>query len=327
LNKIKIITAILISVFLLAFTNADKDPRGSKTNIKSKKTIETRHDYYSPTGSVVYSNNLDSLNDSTGLANSGFLIYNRGTNQPGIAPTWFTGNPDEFTAFNGPTNGYTASNFNTVFGTSNIDNWLVFPLILPNGLYQGDSLFFYARSVDGSTFPDSMRVMYSTADSIPEGNWAELGRFKVSTSGWELKIFSAPASSPTGRFAIRYAVANGGPTGQNSDYIGIDAIMITSNGPIGISRNEINVKFSLDQNYSNPFAQITNIRFNLKTPDVVTLKIYDITGRIISTLVNGKLNAGEHNVTFNAMQLPSGIYFYKLTAGDIVQVRKMTIIK
>lgn len=315
------------TIFFIGFISGDNDPRGSKTNNQNKKPISTQHEIYKPAGTIVYSNNLDTLNDSTGLAISRFLIYNRGTNRPGLAPTWFTGNPLEFAAYNGPPNGYTASNFNTVFGTSNIDNWLVFPLILPNGIFQSDSLFFYARSIDGSAFPDSIRVMYSVSDSVPEGNWTELGRFKVSTSGWELKIFSAPTASPTGRFAIRYAVANGGPGGQNSDYIGIDAIMITSNGTIGINNNETNIKFSLDQNYSNPFPQITNIRFNIKETDFVTLKIYDITGRVVSTLINGRMNSGEHNVTFYAMQLPSGIYFYKLKVGEFVQVRKMTIIK
>jgi hypothetical protein len=78
-------------------------------------------------------------------------------------------------------------------------------------------------------FPDSIRVMYSAAgDSIPEATtWAELGRFKVSTSGWQRRGFRAPSAGSTGRFAIRYRVARWWSFGfNNSNYIGIDALTV-----------------------------------------------------------------------------------------------------
>ncbi|MGQ9805677.1 MAG: choice-of-anchor J domain-containing protein, partial [Chlorobiales bacterium] len=178
-----------------------------------------------PQNVPIYTDNFDGTNDTTSLKNRGYLIYYRGTGPQGTAPIWFQGNTSTFTAFNGPANGYVGSNFQSVTGTNDIDNWLVLPQL---SVQTGDSLVFWSRSPDASPFPDSIRVMYSSAgDSIPEAaTWVELGRFKVSTSGWQRRSFRAPSSGSIGRFAIRYAVANGGPSGSNSDYIGIDALTV-----------------------------------------------------------------------------------------------------
>ncbi len=172
-----------------------------------------------------YTDNFDGANDTTALKNRGYKVYFRGTGPQGTAPIWFQGNPAAFTSFNGPDNGYVASNYQTVTGANTIDNWLVLPAL---DVQSGDSLVFWSRSRDGSPFPDSIRVMYSAAgDSVPEATtWTELGRFKVSTSGWQRRSFGAPSAGTTGRFAIRYRVANGGPFGSNSDYIGIDALTV-----------------------------------------------------------------------------------------------------
>ena len=334
MKKAKVLIIILLTFLFFSFEFGDKNPHGSKTNHANKKIINKIHSLYKITGDLIYTDSLNGANDTSSLISRGYLVYNRGTNIPGIAPSWFQGNPAEFPAYEGPSNGYVASNFNSVTGTSNIDNWLVFPIISPKGIYRNDSLFFYSRSEDGSIFPDSIRVMYSTTDSVPEGNWTELGRFKVSTTGWELNTFAAPDPSPIGRFAIRYAVTDGGPGGQNSDYIGIDFINITSNGSIGIGKNEIVVKYELSQNYPNPFNPVTVIQYEISVchscesrNPFVTLKVYDVIGREVETLVNEKQNPGSYEVRFNGSNLSSGVYFYKLEAGDFTSIRKMLLIK
>ena len=86
-------------------------------------------------------------------------------------------------------------------------------------------------------------------------------------------------------------------------------------------------KFNLTQNYPNPFNANTTIRFNLPRQAEVTLDIYNILGQRVSSIDNGKLTAGTHTITFDASEISSGVYFYKLTAGELTETRKMTLIK
>jgi len=84
--------------------------------------------------------------------------------------------------------------------------------------------------------------------------------------------------------------------------------------------------FALEQNYPNPFNPATEIKYQLAASGFVTLRVYDVIGRNVSTLINERQNAGEHSVTFNAAGLPTGVYFYKLSAGNFVQTRKLILI-
>lgn len=86
-------------------------------------------------------------------------------------------------------------------------------------------------------------------------------------------------------------------------------------------------EFKLDQNYPNPFNPSTVIRYQLPVNSRVSLKVFDLLGREIATLVNDQLAAGQHEVTFNATHLASGLYIYRLQAGDHIQTRKMLLIK
>ncbi|MCX6158083.1 MAG: M14 family zinc carboxypeptidase [Ignavibacteriae bacterium] len=85
--------------------------------------------------------------------------------------------------------------------------------------------------------------------------------------------------------------------------------------------------FNLYQNYPNPFNPVTNIDFDLKENSFVTLKIYDATGKEVKTLVNSRLNEGQHSYNWNAENFSSGVYFYKITAGSFSDIKKMLFIK
>ncbi len=86
-------------------------------------------------------------------------------------------------------------------------------------------------------------------------------------------------------------------------------------------------QIALSQNYPNPFNARTSISFTLSEKSKVKLDIYDILGRKLQTLHNGIQNAGEHTLNWNAENLSSGIYFYKLTTGEFEQTRKMILLK
>jgi len=86
-------------------------------------------------------------------------------------------------------------------------------------------------------------------------------------------------------------------------------------------------KFSLSQNYPNPFNPTTSLQYAIGSQQFVTLKVYDLLGREIATLVNEEKPAGDYEVEFNAANLPSGIYFYQLKAGQFSETKKMILLK
>ncbi len=85
--------------------------------------------------------------------------------------------------------------------------------------------------------------------------------------------------------------------------------------------------YALNQNYPNPFNPVTNISYMIPKSSKVSLKVYDIKGQLISTLFEGTQNTGIYLTQFDGSQLASGIYFYKLEAGDYKEVRKLTLLK
>ena len=110
----------------------------------------------------------------------------------------------------------------------------------------------------------------------------------------------------------------------------MDNITVKGDILVGLTQNgsEIPTKYDLYQNYPNPFNPTTKIKFDLPKQSVVTLKIYDIAGREISSLINNQqYNAGAHSFDFNASNLASGVYFYRIQAGDFTEIKKMMLIK
>jgi|WetSurMetagenome_2_1015567.scaffolds.fasta_scaffold72625_2 photosystem II stability/assembly factor-like uncharacterized protein len=96
---------------------------------------------------------------------------------------------------------------------------------------------------------------------------------------------------------------------------------------VGKTGTEVPQNYSLSQNYPNPFNPSTVIKYQIPANTNVVLKISDITGKEISTLVNEKQTAGTYEATFDASALSSGIYFYRIIAGDYVKTMKMILIK
>ncbi len=95
--------------------------------------------------------------------------------------------------------------------------------------------------------------------------------------------------------------------------------------------NENNIllptEFSLSQNYPNPFNPTTSIQYAISSRQLVTLKVYDILGSEVATLVNQEQSVGNYKVDFNASHLSSGVYFYQIKAGEFIQSKKMILIK
>ena len=98
--------------------------------------------------------------------------------------------------------------------------------------------------------------------------------------------------------------------------------------PSGIQRTGSVVNnYELAQNFPNPFNPSTTIKFSIPKSSFVTLKIYDISGREIQTLVNNNLPIGAYNFTFDATEISSGVYFYKIVAGNFIEIKRMALVK
>jgi photosystem II stability/assembly factor-like uncharacterized protein len=131
------------------------------------------------------------------------------------------------------------------------------------------------------------------------------------------------------RLGWAYVSQYGGTTGVHTTVGGNDTTIFTrvNNNTVLISKD-----FVLEQNYPNPFNQLTIINYQLSKSSNINLKIFDITGKEISTLVNRKQNEGTYEIKFDGGNLPSGIYFYKLEITDdkgntFSDVKKMSLIK
>jgi C1A family cysteine protease len=99
-----------------------------------------------------------------------------------------------------------------------------------------------------------------------------------------------------------------------------------STGIINIGGN-IPSSYNLYNNYPNPFNPATSIRFDIPKESFVTLKVYDVSGREISDLLNSKMDAGSYKINFNAVSLSSGIYFFRLKTADFISTKKMILLK
>jgi outer membrane protein assembly factor BamB len=106
-------------------------------------------------------------------------------------------------------------------------------------------------------------------------------------------------------------------------------IKVVDNSPSGITGYEGTVlsKYSLSQNYPNPFNPVTKIRFKAPGADLITIKVFDISGKEISTLVNQRMNAGVYETEFAGTGLPSGVYLYRMEAGDYRETKKMILLR
>jgi hypothetical protein len=161
---------------------------------------------------------------------------------------------------------------------------------------------------------------------------------EVNNSGFEIQRQNGESE-----FVSIAFVPGHGTTTESKSYKFIDANLssgsytyrlkqIDFNGTFSYS-SEVNVdinapiQFELAQNYPNPFNPSTTIKFSLPQNSFVTLKVYNALGQEVSTLVNGFTESGIHSINFDASNLNSGIYFYKLDAGKYSDVRKMTLIK
>lgn len=210
------------------------------------------------------------------------------------------------------------------------EDWLITPRW---NIQAGDSLAFWLRPFYTGFQPDSLAVRVSTTDS------------NMSSFTTRILYLAEGNGYPTSTVYQRYSVSLNQFAGQgifiafkhmdqNGDGIFIDDVSVERQGASGIvNPGIIPPKYDLSQNYPNPFNPSTLIRINVgktengKEKTVVKLVVYDVAGKEVARLLNKELQSGTYEVTFNGGGLNSGVYFYKLTAGEYSETKRMVLIK
>jgi hypothetical protein len=168
-----------------------------------------------------------------------------------------------------------------------------------------------------------VRIFYQNTGSAVSGSltlngYDEVINFDSDPDGGRLDLVTEDVELSEGSYTITLSGDN-----IKVDYIQlIEKRIVTSVRPRDIPEG-----FMLSQNYPNPFNPSTTIQYTLPATEKVTLKIYNILGQEIATLVNDVQHQGTHIVTFDASRLASGVYLYRIQAGDFTEVKKMMFLK
>jgi uncharacterized membrane protein len=185
-----------------------------------------------------------------------------------------------------------------------------------------------AKLVDGAAYGDATGYLSVPAgvyslDITPAGaNETIVATFTVDLAGAAgasavafASGFLNPAANGDGEaFALALALADG-------------TVLVVTPTSNGREISDLPVVFALEQNYPNPFNPTTNINYSLPEASDVTLSVYNIQGQRVATLVNNRIEAGRHTVSFDGSGLASGLYLYRITAGGFSQTAKMMLIK
>jgi len=285
---------------------------------------------------------------------------------------WETGNSCITGPIHVPMNSislyYTETSLNAFYDLSNFDSTNA-RIISGN---ENDSVYVDAGSNHGHfvlylATPDS--IICSKHVYVDSPYPVELTAFNSIISGKDITLsWSTSTELNNSGFEIQRAIENGKLKMENWNKIGFVSGSGTTNAPKDYSYADRNLetgkykyrlkqldfngnfdyfelaevvsigipdKFALSQNYPNPFNPVTTINYDLPTDGIVTLKVYDILGRELKTLVNEMKTAGYHKIQLNAADLASGAYFYRLVvspsnqmkAGDFVAVKKFVVLK
>jgi len=224
-----------------------------------------------------------------------------------------------------------------------------------------DSVFFSVSSDGGNTWREKSHISdtdtltgisypfftHPSFDISPDGNiyavWADSReRNNVTMENSRFNVYLSRSTDDGITWSPSICVNDSDFVYNRNNYAdvsvksngGIDTVLVTwtkyrNASTTGISQQEnvIPSDFNLSQNFPNPFNPTTTISFSIPKQNHVSLKVYDVLGNEVGTLVNEEKEIGVYSVYFNASQLASGIYFYQIKAGAFNQIKKMLLIK
>jgi len=205
----------------------------------------------------------------------------------------------------------------------------VYCLTYLNNVFAGTNSGIYKSTNDGISFVLlGLNGKYTSSISVTNGNifagTLNEGMYYSTDGGinWTQKNEGFDGSTSVSSVHSNASVVLSGTKGRSiwrraySEFVGINTIS-----------TEIPDEYSLGQNYPNPFNNGSKFKFEIANSENIKINVYDIRGREVQTLVNERLQPGTYEVRFDGSMLPSGIYFYRLNAGEFSEMRKMVLIK
>ncbi|HET7153377.1 MAG TPA: T9SS type A sorting domain-containing protein [Candidatus Kapabacteria bacterium] len=191
----------------------------------------------------------------------------------------------------------------------------------------------------GHTFKILYSHLYGTMSKTPNVNSSWSGPAMLTDFGTDARYPSLAVDNSVDNNYILTYFQKGTPGGRTDAIAGVGAPLFTPDyasavkgfvGPsttlTGVHENKLTPgTFALAQNYPNPVQQATLFEYSLNTPGNVTLRVYDMLGREVATVVNGNQSTGMHSVSFNAADLPNGVYTYALTANGKTSSNTMIV--
>lgn len=294
---------------------------------------------------------LTSLNGVSinALGINGNIIF-AGTDNSGVhrsydnGVNWFQAGLNNHTILSLATNGnniyagivnyglYISTNDGSNWNQTSVNNMSVVSIaVSENRIFAGTTSngVYYSSNNGANWIQTSLDTVTQVTSIIVSGNNVFAGSFYSGFSvsndngvSWVQKNEGLPNNTSVRRLFIANNYIFAGTSGSGvfrrplSEVIGIHLIS-----------NQVPKEFSLSQNFPNPFNPSTNIRFKIAVTKSVELRVYDSQGKEIAQLYKGQLQPGTYEVNWNALDFPSGIYFYRLKAGAFSETKKMVLIK
>lgn len=200
------------------------------------------------------------------------------------------------------------------FGMNGInDSQFVYVTVPAVKLYSDTALFTATVTNPPGTGTITLDLLNKTTNTAQNRllTYPDSLRLRIKTSG----------GVPNGGYTVR--VVGNGPNGTpvHERFININV------GFVGIVNQNQPAEYSLGQNYPNPFNPSTKVNFSIVNSGFVNVSVYDISGKLISNLVNQNLKSGSYEYEWNAKDYPSGVYFYRITTPGFIDTKKMILVK
>jgi hypothetical protein len=217
-------------------------------------------------------------------------------------------------------NGLTYSSPFLAAGNLNVDEYYFSTGISGTSTRYCDFIYYSDSLQSGGATNNTDKLMYKFATAGTPQTFTGLAQLSQYYPNWSSRNYK-PIIIELGGIDVGAAWVGGSAAGRKVYW---NRFLLTKTGN---NETQTPATYKLSQNYPNPFNPTTNINFSISKAGFVNIKVFDILGREVATMVSQEMNPGNYNYRFDAKNLASGLYFYKLEVNGFSEVKKMTVVK